>query len=125
MIYFVAVGSVAAMVHLLTVVLLVELWSWPPLGANVCGWLCAVGVSYAGHFHLTFADPTVPVLRSATRFLLISATGFLVNETAYALALRFSPYRYDVLLFIVLVAVAVLTYLASRHWAFAGRVPSP
>jgi len=122
-IYFILVGCAAALVHFVTVIAVVEKLALPPLEANVVGWLCAFGVSYTGHYRLTFADHSAPALRSAARFLLISASGFAVNETAYALALRYSPIRYDVLLAIILVAVAVLTYLTSRHWAFARRSP--
>jgi len=105
------------------VVLIVEQWALPPLAANVVGWLCAFGVSFTGHYRLTFADHSAPPLRSAARFFLISATGFAINESTYAIALRFSRVPYDVLLAIILVAVAVLTYLTSRHWAFARRSP--
>jgi putative flippase GtrA len=122
-IYFILVGCAAALVHFVTVVQLVERLAWAPLAANVAGWLCAFGVSFTGHFRLTFADHSAPVLRSAARFFLISAAGFAINETAYAVALRYSPARYDVLLAVILVAVAALTYLTSRHWAFAGRAP--
>jgi putative flippase GtrA len=110
-------------VHFVVVVLLVEVTGWRPLVANVAGWLCAFGVSFTGHHRLTFAGHDAPVTRAAARFFLVSATGFAVNEATYALALHFSPLRYDLLLAVILVAVAALTYLASRHWAFAGTRP--
>ncbi|HVN41203.1 MAG TPA: GtrA family protein [Steroidobacteraceae bacterium] len=121
--YFIVVGCAAAFVHFVTVVLIVERLALTPLVANVIGWLCAFGVSYSGHYRLTFADHSAPALRSAARFFLISASGFAINESSYAIALRFSHVPYDVLLAIILVAVAVLTYLTSRHWAFASRNP--
>jgi putative flippase GtrA len=117
--FFILVGCLAALVHFLTVVLVVEKLALHPLTANVVGWLCAFGVSYTGHHRLTFADHSAPVLRSAGRFFLVSAAGFAINESAYALLLRFSSVRYYVLLAFILVAVAVLTYLTSRRWAFA------
>jgi putative flippase GtrA len=120
---FVLVGSTAALVHLLTVVLLVERLHLVPLVANVGGWMCAFTVSYGGHALLTFADHEAPVLQSAARFFLISAAGFAINESAYAVLLRASQVPYYFLLAIILVCVAVATYLLSRHWAFARIRP--
>ena len=121
---FILVGSAASLVHLLTVILLVEKMHLVPLVANVGGWLCAFGVSYGGHQLLTFADHGAPVLRSANRFFLLSAAGFAINESAYAILLHTSRVPYHFLLAIILLCVAVVTYLLSRRWAFAGIRPS-
>lgn len=48
----------------------------------------------------------------------MSACGFFVNEMAYALLLSHNDVRYDLVLAAVLIAVAGMTYLASRYWAF-------
>jgi putative flippase GtrA len=115
---FVAVGTAAALTHFLAAVTAVGHLGLVPLEANVVGWLCALGVSYGGHRLWTFADHGAPALRSALRFTMISAGGFAINECAYAICLRYTPFRYDVLLAAILLAVATLTYLLSRHWAF-------
>jgi putative flippase GtrA len=116
--WFVAVGCVAAAVHWSVVVALVSQLGARPLVANVFGWLVALVVSFSGHHRLTFREHGSPVVRSAARFVAVSAGGFAVNETAYALLLQASRLRYDVLLAGVLLAVAVATYLLSRHWVF-------
>lgn len=112
------VGCAAALVHWLSVVALVRGLAVPPLAANVGGWAVAFSVSFAGQAGLTFRDHGAPFWRSARRFLLVSLGGFAINEASYALLLRFSPWRYDLLLALVLLGVAALTYLLSRHWAF-------
>jgi putative flippase GtrA len=122
-ILFILVGSAAALTHFLTVVLIVETLALAPLKANVIGWLCAFGVSYAGHYFLTFADRAAPALRSAGRFFLLSAAGFAINECSYAILLSLSALPYYFLLALILVAVAVLTYLISQRWAFQGTGP--
>jgi len=119
--WFVAVGCTAAAVHFGMVVLLVEALGWAPLVANVGGWLVAFVVSFCGQWLLTFRGHGVSWTHALPRFFAISLTGFLANESAYALLLRFSPLRYDVLLAAVLVAVAVMTYLLSSRWAFRRR----
>jgi putative flippase GtrA len=122
--WFIAVGCSAAAVHLGTVMALVSGTGWPPLAANVIGWLVAFCVSFGGHWHLTFPASGAPLLRAAGRFLLVSLTAFVANESLYALLLRLTTIRYDVLLFFVLLAVAVMTYLLSARWAFRGTGPA-
>jgi putative flippase GtrA len=116
--WFVVVGCAAACVHWGVAVALVSQLGWRPLLANVAGWLVALGVSFIGHHRWTFRDHGTPIEVSARRFLLVSAAGFAVNESAYAALLRWSAHRYDVVLAVVLVAVAFATYQLSRHWAF-------
>lgn len=120
--WFIAVGCAAAAVHFTVVVALVSGLGQLPLVANVGGWMVAFLVSFSGHWLLTF-EQRAPWRRAVRRFFAISLAGFLVNETTYAVLLRWSGWRYDVLLAIVLVAVAVATYLASSRWAFLSMTP--
>jgi putative flippase GtrA len=117
---FVAVGSTAAAVHFSVVLLLVAWLAWPPLLANVLGWLVAFGVSLGGHLAVTFRDQQPPRKRAAARFFAVSAGGFALNETAYAMLLGFTGLGYAAALALVLVGVAVATFVLSRHWAFLG-----
>jgi putative flippase GtrA len=119
--WFVVVGALATGVHWAVVVGLVEQAGARPLPANVVGWLTAVGVSFAGHHWLSFRGHRVPVASAAGRFLVISASGFAINQAAYALLLAHSGQSYAVLLGAVLAGMAVCTFAASRWWAFAHR----
>lgn len=89
-----------------------------PLVANVVGWLVAFGVSFVGHYRLTFRHQHAPLLRSAGRFFLVSALGFAVNEAAYAVLLTATSIRYDILLALVLIGIAGMTFILGRYWAF-------
>ena len=118
---FIAIGCSAAAVHFAVVYALVETHWLPPLWANVIGWLVAFGVSFSGHLLWTFAHHAARWHQALPRFFAISAVGFAVNEATYYLALRYLPWRYDILLAIVLVLVAVGTYVVSKLWAFQRR----
>jgi putative flippase GtrA len=118
--WFVAVGCTAAAVHFGVVVALVELLALPALLANVAGWAVAFIVSFCGQWLLTFRGMGAPWQQALRRFFLVSLGGFAANEAAYALLLHFSTLRYDLLLGVVLVGVAVMTYLLSSRWAFRG-----
>jgi len=119
--WFVAVGCAAAATHWAVAVGCVEGLGLPPLAANAAGWLVAFVVSFTGHYRLTFRHLASPWTIAARRFFLISACGFLLNEASYAWLLHATPLRYDILLALILVALAVLTFLASRLWAFRRK----
>ena len=104
--------------HWGVVVALVSHRGWRPLVANVLGWLVAFVVSFAGHHRLTFRGHGAAAWSAGARFFAVSAGGFAINEVSYAWLLGWSQQRYDVVLAGVLVAVAAVTYLLSRHWAF-------
>ena len=117
---FVMVGICASIVHWLVVVALVSQAHWAPLVANVIGWLVAFVVSFTGHYQLTFRSQHAGLGKSLPRFFLISAFGFLINEASYAFALRKTDLPYELLLGVILIGVAILTFIFSRLWAFAA-----
>ena len=119
--WFVAVGCMAAATHWLVAVTCVRFAALAPLLANVLGWLVAFVVSFSGHYHLTFARQSQPLRIALRRFFMVSAAGFAVNELSYALLLQATAIRYDILLALILVAIAVLTFVFSRLWAFRHK----
>lgn len=120
LVWFVLVGCSAAATHWMAVVLLVSGARMEPLAANVLGWLLAFGVSFGGHYLLTFRHQQAPPARAALRFFGVSALGFAVNEAAYAWLLHATTLRYDILLAGVLVAVAFMTFILGKFWAFSS-----
>jgi putative flippase GtrA len=119
--WFVVVGATAALVHWLVVVALVGASVLAPLIANIIGWLVAFLVSFTGHYQITFRHQRGSLLHSVKRFFLLSAAGFLVNEASFAVLLYKTDVPYQLLLGLVLVGVAFLTFIASRFWAFTAK----
>jgi len=109
------------LVHLGSVALVLVPLGLPPLLANIVGFLLAFQVSHLGHHRFTFSAADAPGARSRRRFFLVALSSFLVNEALYALLLHFTELDYRVALAIVLVAVAALTFVSARQWAFAGE----
>lgn len=110
------VGVAAMIMHWCVVALLVPL-GLTPLLANVIGFCIAFNISFFGHHHWTFVSADN---RSTTfkRFAGVAILGFVTNEVIYALLLELTPLDYRIALIMVLVAVAGMTYLLSRLWAF-------
>lgn len=111
------VGCAAAAVHFSVVCVLVPL-HLPPLLANVFGFLVAFGVSFAGHDRWTFPSQGRAKRPAAARFFVVACTAFVLNETLYALLLL-TGLDYRPALLLVLATVALMTWLWSKHWAFA------
>ena len=117
---FGAVGVTAFLVHFAVVAATVPL-GVAPLLSNVLGFLAAFAVSFVGHGRWTFPAEGRPVAPALRRFAVVAVSGFVLNESAYAVLLLWTQLDYRVALFIVLCAVAGLTWLAGRYWAFAHR----
>jgi putative flippase GtrA len=115
---FALVGVAAAAVHFAVVAVLTPL-GLPPLVANVFAFLCAFGVSFAGHSRWSFPSERRDSAVALRRFFAVAVTSFALNETLYWALLRFTPLDYRVALAFVLVAVAFATLLSSKYWAFA------
>jgi putative flippase GtrA len=114
------VGAAAFLIHFVLVVITVPV-GLPPLLANVLGFLAAFVWSFVGHSRWSFPAEGRPVAAALQRFAAVAVSGFVLNESAYAVLLRWTQLDYRVALFIVLCAVAGLTWLAGRYWAFAHR----
>lgn len=115
---FVLVGGTAAATHLMVVALLVHGADMAPLVANGLAFLVAFVVSYNGHALLTFAQAQVRGWAVLGRYFAVACLSFGVNELLYAAALRWLGWNYLVSLLLVLMLVAVGTFVLSKTWAF-------
>ena len=118
---FALVGGAAAVTHLAVVWLVVAATGLAPLAANVVAFLVAFVVSYNGHALLTFSAAQVHGWSAMARFFAVACLSFVVNELLYAAALRWLPWHYVLSLALVLVLVAVGTFVLSKFWAFKAR----
>ena len=114
--WFLAVGSAAAVTHLA-----VFAWAhhrvWPEL-ANASGFAVAFFVSFGGHRLLSFRDTNTTVTQSLRRFVVIALAGFATNEGIFVVLLRIAGWPASVALVMALLAAAGQTFLLSRFWAF-------
>jgi putative flippase GtrA len=115
---FTVVGAAAFCVHFAVVALLVP-FGVPPLAANVAAFVAAFAVSFSGHARFTFRAQRGRTGIALRRFAIVAVAGFVLNETSYAALLADTTIDYRIALLLVLGAVATLTYVAARDWAFA------
>ncbi|MDR0225895.1 MAG: GtrA family protein [Burkholderiaceae bacterium] len=117
---FVAVGGCAAATHLAVVGLLVAWLGMEPLAANVLAFLVAFVVSYNGHALLTFASAQARGWGVVARYFAVACAAFVANELLYWMALQWLGWHYFWSLALVLVLVAVGTFVFAKFWAFAA-----
>ena len=115
---FIVVGLAATAVHYATAVAFASAEILNPRMANVAGFLCAFSVSFMGQWRWTFRDSGSRLGRALPAYFLVALSSFLLNVTLFELLLRLTMLPYYVSLALVLGAVTVITFLASRLWAF-------
>lgn len=111
------VGLTAATIHFTTVVLLVQTQHYPPLWANVFGFLIAVQMSYWGHRRWTFSDTATLHRVAFPKLIAVQLVNFAANETLFYIFLQFKL-PYTVALLIVLTTLPIFTFVSSKLWVF-------
>lgn len=114
---FISVGALAAVTHYL-VALIAHDNGWQPAHANWLGFACAFPVSYWGHRLWSFRGSQASHQVAFFRFLAVALLGFFGNQGLLWLALTYTPLPFWLVLGLVMVIVAVSTWLLSRFWAF-------
>ncbi|MBP9722863.1 MAG: GtrA family protein [Gammaproteobacteria bacterium] len=112
------VGSLAMLVHWLTVALICS-YNIVPAYANILGFIAAFQVSYFGHCYWTFAtDSIISHPKTVSRFFIISSFSFILNQFLYIILLHYTSLNYLVALAIVLLSVSIVTFVTSSMWVF-------
>lgn len=114
---FGVVGVTAAIVHLCTVVFLVQNFNLSPLVANIFGFICGFQISYWGHRTWTFQATTVMHRIAATKLLSLQIFGFIANEFLFYLLLLWRI-PYPIALTIVLTTLPIFTFFCGKYWVF-------
>lgn len=120
--WFAVIGVVAAAVHYVVAVSVEFTQLTSPAKANVIGFFLAFPVSYWGHRKLSFAGYTATHKQAFPKFFAVALTGFLANQFMVVNILSFTALPFWLVLAVVMVLVAISTYLLSRYWAFKGNV---
>lgn len=114
------VGVTAAAVHFSVVIALVQFaLIKQPLYANAVGFFFAFQISYSGHRFWTFRDTRVAHRAALPKLLLVSLSGFLVNETLFYCLMTLLGLPYQLALLVVLTVMPAITFTLSKLWVFA------
>ena len=117
-VWFLLVGSAAALTHLGVFAWITERSALWPEVANALGFGVAFGVSFVGHRWLSFADAGTSLSQSFTRFAGTALAGFVCNELCFMGLYRGLGWPSGLALVAALVVAAGQTFWLSRYWAF-------
>ena len=111
------VGLIAASIHFLTVVLLVQNFFLAPLTANIFGFMISFQVSYWGHRLWTFQETVALHRVTFAKLFLVQALNFSANEILFYIFLALQL-PYPLALIIVLAILPIFTFVTSKLWVF-------
>jgi putative flippase GtrA len=94
------------------------MFSTPALIANIFAFLIAFCFSFFGQRYLTFSDSNQTFFYSLKRYFLVSVCSFLFNECFFYIAIYFFHIPYYIALPIIVLLVAIGTFVVSKRWAF-------
>lgn len=114
---FGVVGVIAAGIHFCIVVFLVQLFSLPPLVANIFGFFISFQVSYWGHRHWTFQGTETSHSVAFPKLLLVQVINLAANETLFYIFLSMHL-PYQLALLIVLSVLPIFTFVSGKFWVF-------
>lgn len=121
---FGCVGLAATAVHSSTALSLHHLADWSPLWSNAVAFTIAWFVSYLGNWAWTFSG-TATHSQSAPRFLAVALSGFCLNQVLIYLTTSVLGWPFWAGLCLVLSIVPILTFTASRLWAYRTSPATP
>ena len=117
---FALVGGVATGVHAAILALGVERFAVSPPIATIFGFLGAVGVSYVGHYYLTFQS-SEPHGRALPVFAGTACGGALLNWLIFVVVTQHFEANYWIAFAIVLITVPLVVFVVSKAIAFQPR----
>jgi putative flippase GtrA len=113
------VGFAATLVHVMTVVALVEGGAMRAVWANLVAFSIALAVSYLGNHRWTFQSGS-PHGFSFPRFAAVAVAGLLLNQAIVYAGTELLGVSYLWALAVVVLVIPTLGFAASRWWAFAA-----
>lgn len=117
-IWFVLVGSSAAVVHFFVYAASLKTFELPNEWANACGFGIAFVVSFLGHRYLSFKDTSTSIHQSFLKFFITAVAGFCTNELIFIGLFRYFDLNDWLALLAGICAAAAQTFVLSRFWAF-------
>lgn len=117
---FALIGGLATLVHYAVALLVVAVTG--VYGANLCGYLLAVTISYFGHQQVTFrvSRDDIDHARQLPRFAAGSLGGLAFSYIVLTLADLYGGAPSWLSLLVTVVLVPIYTFVINKLWVFRG-----
>jgi putative flippase GtrA len=114
---FLAVGSMAALVHLGIAITFISEFRYAPLLANLIAFLVAVNISFWGHYHWTFQSRTGKK-QAGIRFFYTNLGAFLINNLVLIFLLNLGVISDIIAVVVANLIIPIVSFTLGRLWAF-------
>ena len=111
------VGVSAVIINLLIVIFIVETFDWPPLLANIIGFIVACQIAFFGHNLWTFKMNT-GAHNAWLKFVMVATFSLGLTQLLFFILLHVFVLYYVFALILTQMIVPIVTFLLSKYWAF-------
>ena len=116
--WFILIGLISTLVHYIVAVGFEFFNILSAVHSNIVGFTFAFPLSYFGHRIYTFSNQKSGHKTSLPRFIVVSVTGFVTNQSMVIMFNKYTILPFWLSLGLVMLIIAICTYLLSRYWAF-------
>jgi len=117
-VFFLMVGAVATLVHLLVFHVLSSQYQIHAVAANVAAFLFAFSISFVGHSLLTFRTKQKrQFVITGFKFMLLQLVGLSFN-TVISINIEYEVIRYEIGLILMGLVTPSFTFFLSKFWVF-------
>lgn len=117
--WYAVAGGIATAAHYAILLVLVEVFGFPPAPSAAVGALCGAAVSYLINRCITFPGTAVRHQQAIPRFLLVAVAGAALNGGLVWAGINVLALHYLAAQVIATMLVLGLTYRFNRSWTFA------
>lgn len=110
-------GAIAAIIHFLILILLVQFLFFPPVLASIMGYIVGATVNFLLNHHWVFQSSR-PHAETAPKFFLIAASGLGLNATMMYFLVTMLQIHYLLGQIATTSSVLVWNYYWSSRWTF-------
>lgn len=115
---FGVVGLLAACVHYMVAISLLNLWSLSIGVSNLIGFLLAFWVSFFGHHYFSFQIKQQISQESLLKFLLVASMGFVLNESLVLSLHHATSLSLQQIVIIAIAITACITFFLNKLFSF-------
>lgn len=122
--FFLMVGALTALVHLLALILFVQVIDVHPNFANFFAFLIAFVFGFTGHLNFTFRSQGQKSEWKVKlgKWFASSVLGFALNQLIFATGIFLLGEKYYIFIWIVAtILVTLCTFTLAKFWAFQGK----
>lgn len=112
------IGLIGTLIHLLTLVILVENFRCDPVISSAVGFILALVVSFLLNKTITFKGKSNQAFTLLIKYTVVSCLGFLMNSAIMYSTVHIFMLHYALGQAIVIIILPATNFLVNNYWTF-------